>query len=163
MPYAGYGMAIDIYEDIKFQRRMWAVQRIGWIIIAAAIVAGLSGLFGSGPVSRASAEATGLRIEYERFVRLQQPTMIRCFLSGSEPETQIALRRDYLDFVRIEAITPTPARTEASGEWLVYRFTSPVPTSIIEFNLIPETFGRANGTMQTGTGQSIGFHQFIYP
>jgi hypothetical protein len=155
-------MAIDIYEDIKFQRRMWAVQRFGWIIIAAAIVAGLSGLFGSGPVSRASAEATGLRIEYERFVRLQQPTMLRCFLSGTEPETQIALRRDYLDFVRIEAITPTPARTEASGEWLVYRFTSPAPI-FVEFNLIPENFGRLNGTMRAGKGQSIGFHQFIYP
>jgi hypothetical protein len=65
---------MEVNADIEFQRRVWRVQRIGWLIIAAVIVAALLGVFGGGPLSRAAVQGDGLRLEYERFARLQQST-----------------------------------------------------------------------------------------
>jgi len=153
---------VEIDDDVKFQRRVWTAQRVGWVIVGSVIAASLAGLFGTGPVSRASAELAGLRLEYERFGRLQQPTKLRFFISGAQPEIQIALGRDYLDSVRVEAITPAPLRTEADGRWLVYRFAGAAPMSVT-FNLNPEDFGGLSGMLRTPSGETITFRQFIYP
>jgi hypothetical protein len=63
---------MEINADLEFQRRVWAAQRIGWIAIGAFVIAALVGVFGQGPLSSAAAGGNALRIEYERFARLQQ-------------------------------------------------------------------------------------------
>lgn len=153
---------MEIDEDIKFQRRVWTVERVGWAIVAVVIAAALAGIFGNGPLSRASAQAAGLQIVYERFARSQQSTELRCVVSGGQPELQIALSRDYLDSFHIETITPAPVRNEAAGEWLVYRFAGAAPLSIT-FNLKPKNFDSVIGSVRTGAGETVTFHQFIYP
>ena len=61
---------LEIAQDMTFQRRSWAVQRVGWGVVAVTIGAALLGLLGSGPLSRSTAVAPGaFAVEYERFVR----------------------------------------------------------------------------------------------
>jgi hypothetical protein len=153
---------MDIDTDVKFQRRVWTVQRIGWSVIAAVIVAALIGLFGTGPVSRASAQAPGLQLEYDRFGRLQRPMKLRCLVSETKPETQIALSREYLDSVHVVEITPPPVRAEAAGAWLVYRFAGPAPMAVT-FNVKAEEFGNLTGAVRIPDGEAVSFRQFIYP
>jgi hypothetical protein len=153
---------LTIGQDVILQRRIWIGQRIGWSAIAAVIVAGLAGLFGDGPLSRSSAGAANLRIEYERFLRLQQPAKLRCFVTGAPAEAQIALNRDFVGAVRIDAIMPVPVRVEDAGDWTVFRFSGSA-LSAVTFHFTPAEFGSLSGMVRTGKGEAIRFHQFIYP
>jgi hypothetical protein len=153
---------MEIETDVNFQRREWTAQRIGWIVIAAVILAALLGIFGAGPVSRASGQAPGLQLEYDRFVRWRQPMKLRCFVSETKPETQIAMSRNYLDAVQIEQITPPPVQAEAVGAWLVYRFAGPAPMAVT-FNIKAEEFGNLTGAVRIPDGEAVSFHHFIYP
>jgi hypothetical protein len=151
---------MEVNADIEFQRRAWIVQRIGWLVIAAVIVAALLGLFGGGPLSRAAVEGDGLRVAYERFARLQQSTRLQLALPKTAPG-EVALNRGYLELFRIEQITPEPREVEANGEWLVYRFGGS-GTSTVTFHLMPEKFGSVAGAARAD-GNPLAFHQFIYP
>jgi hypothetical protein len=151
---------MEVNADIEFQRRAWTVQRVGWLVIAAIIVGALLGIFGDGPLSRAAVERDGLRLEYERFARLQQSTRLLVELTKTGPG-EIAFNRGYLESFRIEQITPEPREVETSGEWLVYRFGGS-GTSTVIFHLLPEKFGSAAGAARA-YGNSLAFRQFIYP
>lgn len=149
-------------EDVNFQRRMWAVQRLGWVLIGIVVVAALFGTFGTGPLSRASAQAGALRIEYERFARLAQSTRIRVSFTASEIDPQLALSRRYLESVLIQNITPEPAHVAAAGEWIFYRFAVRGPLAVT-FSIKPEHFGRITGAAHIPNERAIVFHQFVYP
>ena len=147
--------------DVNFQRRIWAAQRIGWFVIGIVILAALAGSFGNGPISRASAQGDGLRVHYERFARLQQPTQVRFSLGPTI--AHLAVSRRYVDAVHVEQIIPEPSEVAATGEWLIYRFVGAGPFSIT-FTVKPEQFGGLSGAAQIpGGGRSLAFHQFIYP
>lgn len=151
---------MEIDAEVDFQHRVWIAQRVGWFVIGILILTAILGLFGSGWLSGASVDGSGLRIEYERFARLQQPTRIRLMLSGQTP--QVALHRRYFDSVQIEQITPEPSAVESAGEWLVYRFAGATPGAVI-FQLKPEEFGTLVGAAKLSGGNSLVFRQFVYP
>ena len=46
-----------VREDMRFQRRSWALERVGWAVLALIAIAGLTGALGNGPASRAQASA----------------------------------------------------------------------------------------------------------
>ncbi len=89
------------------------------------VAAALAGLFGTGPLSHTSAHGSGVQIDYERFGRWQQPMKLRCFLSATKSDTQIALSREYLESVQVEEIIPRPVQVEAAGHWLVLSLRRP--------------------------------------
>jgi hypothetical protein len=153
---------MDVDAEVKFQHRVWTAQRVGWIIIGLVVAAALAGLFGTGPLSRASAQGPGVQIDYERFGRWQQPMKLRCFLSATKSDTQIALSRAYLESVQVEEIIPRPVQVEAAGHWLVYRFAGPAPMTIT-FNLRPREFGSLTGAVRSADGEAVSFRHFIYP
>jgi hypothetical protein len=39
---------LEINQDLRFQRRMWAVQRIGWAVMALIVLVGLVGVVRDG-------------------------------------------------------------------------------------------------------------------
>ena len=153
---------MEIDADMDFQRRLWLAQRVGWLIIGIVIIAAICGVFGTGPFSRASAESGGLRVEYERFGRLQQPMKVRFVLSEAKHGAQIALSRAYLNSLHVEQIVPQPSEVEAAGPWLVYRFAGPGPLAVA-FDIKAEEFGRLRGSARAGGGNAVAFRQFIYP
>lgn len=152
-------MEIDV--DVPFQRRVWIGQRVGWFVIGILIITALLGFFGSGPMSRASAQGDGLSIEYERFARLQQPTKLRFMLLTAGP-AQVELSHRYFKSVQIEQVTPEPSSVESAGEWLIYRFAGPRPQAVI-FHLKPEEFGGLAGSARIAGGNPVEFRQFVYP
>ena len=152
---------MQIDADLNFQRRIWTAQRIGWFVVAIVMMAALLGLFGGGPISRASAQGDGVDISYERFARLQQATRVHISL-GPEARSQLALSRRYLDAVHVEQITPEPREIAAAGGWLVYHFTGAGPISIT-FTVTPEHSGGLSGAVQITGGRAVVFEQFVYP
>ena len=117
---------LEIKQDLRFQRRMWALQRIGWAVMALIVLVGLVGVFGAGPLSSATAgkeEAPLFVEEYERFARFMLPTTLRVRLDPmGQGEAHLWLDRGYLESVRPQTVTPEPDSVEAGPDGFTYVF-----------------------------------------
>ena len=157
-----------IEEDLPYQRRAWVIERIGWSLMAAVLVAAVAGVFGRGPLSQAQANLSdgSLTLDYDRVVRFQAPAELRIRLraSPSAGEAVLALSHVYLMAVSVDEIQPPPAQVRRQGEGVAYYF--PVEGSAREievvFRLKPETIGTLSGTVSAGS-RPVQFKQFVLP
>ena len=160
-------LALD--EDLAFQRRIWRIQRIGWVGLALVVVAGLLGLFGGGPLSRAAAgdPAGPLSIDSERFCRREATTTLRVNLRAQPaPDGTAAVVFDdaYLDAIAIEQVVPPPEGSERRPEGVSFRFRLPPngsPTVAI-FLVRLRRAGIVHARLSAG-GRTVGFRQLVYP
>ncbi|HYF62909.1 MAG TPA: hypothetical protein VD886_08865 [Herpetosiphonaceae bacterium] len=152
-------------QDLEFQRRSWVVQRIAWGIMAAVAVAGLAGVFGSGPVSQARAGAGGLSVEYQSFARFQAATTLRVHLDAAaiqDGTAAIRIDQAYLERFEIVDIIPEPAASSIDGAAVVYSFTIGGSGDVV-FNLKPERIGGAVAAIGAASGETVRVEQFVYP
>jgi len=152
----------QIDEDLKFQRREWKIQRVGWLAMALVIIAALLGVFGTGPLSSATIEGEGLRLEHERLCRLQRGTQLRFTIGETGDPVRLLIGGEYLDSVMIDRITPEPAKAEAVSDGVVFQFAVQGPAAVT-FHLTPKKFGSVSGKARLGQAAPISFTQFIYP
>jgi len=81
--------------------------------MAAVVAAGLLGLCGGGPLSRAHARAALFAVRYERISRVGLPEAIRVELApGAAPRLRIG--EAYLEGARILEVSPPPHRVVAA-------------------------------------------------
>ncbi len=161
---------MEIEQDHDFQRLSWRIQRVGWIVMAFALLAGILGLFGSGPLARATVGETGapLRLEYDRFGRIDAPSTLTALLrpSTTRPgEAILHLDRGFTDHFQIEHVQPMPDRTEAGPDHSVYVFgvTGPGEPVRVTFRLRPEQIGPLTGRAREDGGSWLSFTQFVFP
>jgi hypothetical protein len=116
---------LPIEDDLTYHRRWWRMERVVLVGMLFLLAAGLAGMFGRGPLSRATASNGGtLSCEYERFARQFAPTELRCDILDSQMGTLLELRvgRAYYDSVRVDQIAPTPEEEEVTADHVAYRF-----------------------------------------
>lgn len=161
---------IEIQQELRFQRRMWVVQRVGWTVMLLLVLAGLLGLFGHGPLSGATAASAdgAVRVEYERFGRFKSPMSLRIHArpeAMAENALRLAIDRKYLQGVQIQRIVPEPARAEAGDEGVVYviPLAGSGQSATVTFYLKTETIGPLSGSIEAGDGRVVTISQFIYP
>lgn len=100
------GLQID--DDARLQQRTWRIQRLGWLGFVALVLAGLVGLFGSGPLSRATAIGDGVRVEYDRFARLHAPATLLVSIDRAalrDGAVRLVLTGDYIRDAQIQSST----------------------------------------------------------
>jgi hypothetical protein len=160
--------SIEIDQDLDHARALWRVQRVGWIVIALIIIAGAAGAFGDGPLAHASVSSSGLVVRYDRLARHGAPTTI-------DVEVPPAMRRGdtlrfwidrrYADGVKIESVTPEPARSETQSDSLWFTVMAPQSTSPARVNIVlrPQDFGSRSGRLGVHGFGSVAFRQFVYP
>jgi hypothetical protein len=162
--------ALKTEADLGVQRRTWRIQRIGWVIFAVLVIAALAGLFGSGPLSNAEAgsEASGLRIEYERFARLHAPTdlIIRVDrrLAGND-EVAIGLSGDIIEGLELPSTMPPPDGAAVAPDAVVLRFRAdrqPGELKIV-LHAKPRQMGALDARVAVRGGPSHAIRQWIYP
>lgn len=161
---------LEISQDLQFQRREWVVQRVGWLVMTALLVAALAGLFGTGPLSKTTAgdQASPLQAEYYRFWRMASPMPLRLRIAPSlagQGEVGVWVSRAYLEAMRVESITPEPARVEAGTDHFVYVFRLKEPATVISvmFSLEPDRAGRISGQVGLNEESVLTLRHFIYP
>jgi hypothetical protein len=162
--------SIEIDQDIAFQERSWRVQRAAWSAMVLIIAAALLGAFGHGPLSSARAgDENLLRIEYERFVRLESPEKITFTVgrSASRPDSTVELwvDRQWLSEHEVRSIVPDPYETRLTTDRVVYQFRvdSAAFPSRIEFNLDTRGVGALRGSAGISGSAPVKFSQFAYP
>jgi hypothetical protein len=161
---------LEIDQDLDFQRKEWRVERIAWAALTIIVLLALLGLFGTGPLSSATASSDddGLVLDYERFVRHDGEASLDIQVSPdqvSEGEIELWISTAYLDKVRIESISPQPDEVRGEGDRQVYVFLAEAPNApvSITFNLSPDRMGRYSGEMGIVDGPAISFTQLSYP
>lgn len=150
-------------EDMPFQRRQWQIERIGWTLMAALVIAALAGVLGGrGPLARTSVGA----IEYARFARLSAPTTVDVRVAaGTTGALRLRVSDEYLDRMTLRSIVPPPVSTELADRHHVFVFErSSLPGTVrIQLQLEPTTVGRASGWIGVDDAASVSFTHFIYP
>lgn len=161
---------LEIDQDLEHEERAWKFRRIGWILMALIVFAGLAGLLGSGPLSHASAGGpeSPLRVEYPRFARFTAPAYLEIHLSPSAAagrEARVWIDRDYLQDMQIEDVVPEPERVESAGDRLVFvmPLAEPGRSTAIELHLQAQRIGSLEGRVGVEGGSSLQFQQLIYP
>ena len=159
---------LEIDQDLRFQRRKWALERIGWAVMALVVLVGLLGLFWTGPLSSATAgeKKAPLFVEYGRFTRFMLPTTLRVRLDPTgQGEVRLWLDRGYLESVRTQTVTPEPDSVEAgrNGFTYIFKVDNPNRPIVVTFDLQPQTIGRLEGRVGLEGGERVEFEQFVYP
>src|SRR4051794_27091753 len=140
---------LEISEDEGVHQRSWSFQRAGWTALALIAAAGLLGIIGPGPLSKATAgEKEGpLSVGYERFAHAQTATQMHLRLGAGAArgnEARVAINSDYLHHMRVEDVEPRPESATATEGAVVYTFRVDDPSRPTEavFHLEPEEAGR---------------------
>ncbi len=158
------GLEIDI--DPVRQRREWRVKRIAWALLYVALAAIVSGVLGKGPISTTGA-ASGdgsVHVEYERFVRRHAPDQLRVTATAAADTVGIRVDSAYLSDVRLEEVTPEPARVVTADDATTFVFnTRPGARLHLAFDYQPERVGTLRGSVAADGGEAVAFSQFVYP
>lgn len=177
---------LQIQQNIRFQEREWRLQRLGWIVFVAIVIAAVLGLFGGGGVfaQKRIDTGTGFALEFSRFERSGAFTKLRIDAQpngATQNEFSIWIDRQYLHDFDIENITPTPVRSELTGETLSFVFStrarngedilsgtnmsSEANTYRITFTLNADRFGIVEGKigLVDNANTTIRFRQLFYP
>jgi hypothetical protein len=176
--------SIDIQgDDPAFERRTHAVQRAGWWSMLIITLLACAGLFGHGPISRATAQSDdgSASARFERFVRAGAAQTWRCTLPCMGHRVLAHVNRRYLEHMYEVEISPAPAevRAAAAGD-VIYVLAcerqghgaGQEHEMVIEFRGRPRGAGRvpcevrvqadpADGISAREVG--LAFNQFVYP
>ena len=159
---------LEHVRDLRFQYREWAIQRGGWLVMMAIIIAALIGLLGAGPLSSASAESGPLQLQYARFERRHARTVLEVSVTSSadnQDQVEVWVSADYLARIEITSIVPEPEEVRVADDRVVYRFNideqADRPTILIA--LEPDDPGRSTGRIGVIDGPELTFWQFVYP
>lgn len=163
-PRKGQEDGIEVDEEIRFQRLSWTVQRVGWGLIAATLVAGALGLLGLGPAARHRITIDGtLEVEYYRIARRYAPLELRFSARPVSVDTfTVGLSQELLDRLEIQRIDPEPAATVADSWGTDYQFAIAAPTRIT-FHVEPNRAGGIPGRIRTANGAAAGLPLMVLP
>jgi len=159
---------LEVSQDLDHEKKVWRVQRIGWAILFLLWLAGVAGLFGSGPLSGSTASGSGLRLEYDRFVRSTAPQKLTLHLGPTvtaHPKVRLWVDRQYLENQQIESVVPEPESVEAGPDRMVFTFSMAKPgaPTAVTVRLQTRRAGSLQGRVGVEGGGSLQFHQIVYP
>jgi hypothetical protein len=154
-------------EDMQFQRRTWLAERIGWIVMAALLVAGLAGVFFHGPLSRTIARTTdeSIAIEYERFAH---KTALTHFIIRTSPplpdQVLVRLGRSFANMHDIDSIEPRPIRGSGGSYGLEFVFArSSAGDLVVYLAARPKRFGSMSLQVEVEGRGALNIAQLVYP
>jgi hypothetical protein len=154
-----------VQEDMRFQRRSWAAERTGWILLALIAVAGLTGVFGTGPLSRQQVSAGPLTVHYEQFQRRTRLAPFRFDVTRT-PGAEVSLKLDdaFARDFQIASIEPPPIRSATAPDGIALTFAAePGKAGSIVIWAHSHRYGLTTVTAAVDGSAPASFWIFIYP
>jgi len=160
----------DIDQDLAFSRREWRVERVGWVVIALLVLAGLLGLLGRGPLTeKVAQDAAGQAwVEYYSIDHAGASSELRLHVERgvvAADQVWLTLNAAYLDRIEIESIAPEPAAQQRAEDGIVFGFYLIEPGQPVDLSLQYHfiEYGRATGEIRIEGGPQLSFSQFVLP
>jgi hypothetical protein len=153
----------EFQAEERIHRREWLAQRIAWVLLILIILAGLAGLFGSGPLSKRSIATASGTIEVDRFARRRASD--EWLIRAIQDDSQLALRisASFLERYEIRAIVPEPASARVDGSDVVFVFDAAAARGTVAFHVEPEAIGLSEGSFVLNDSEPLLIRQFVYP
>jgi hypothetical protein len=156
---------LDVAQDVRFQERMWSVQRVTWVAVVILLAAAVLGVFGgSGPLERASLQfrdGAG-QLSFDRFARLGAPTSVEIELHAGEGARNVAIARSWLDDYRVDGVLPQPKSVTALSDRYVFSFDV-AASGEARLALTPRQAGRHRAVVWAPADTTVRFTQVVYP
>jgi hypothetical protein len=155
--------SLPLDQDLVFQRRWSVVQRIGQGVFLLVLLAALAGVFGTGPLAHATANAPGgtVGVDYDRFLRTTQSSSLQVSTGGGSPGGDVSLASSYVDVIDVSDVSPQPDSETTTQDRLVLSYQDHLPAQV-QITLAPRTMGVHRGRVWV-RGQAVSFHQVVYP
>ena len=162
--------SLEVSEDIRWERRIWAFQRFGRYALALFLLLAFLGFTGSGPLSNASASSPDdlLSVSYERIDRINAPSTFQISFEPdlvSGDELQIWISSDFMRQVQMNQITPEPESVEIGAARYVFTFavTADADPAPISFQFRPERPGISRAHIGVVDGPEISLRKLMLP
>jgi hypothetical protein len=163
-------MANKIPEtDSGERRRARLVHLVGVAFFVLVLLAALIGLVGKGPLSKVKggSAATGLQIEYFRFIHYQGPVDLRIFVGAAAATNgmvRLQLSKAFVEEVEIERIDPEPEAATAGPTHFTYaiRIETNAPAEV-RVRFASSHFGRLNFEVGLADGPRLKLQHFVFP
>ena len=142
------------------QERGWHLQAIGlWCIFVIVLTAAV-GLYGDGVVSKTTIDQNNVKLEFQRFFRVDAEMHVR-IRTSSPNDIKMSFPVDYLSHFQITSIVPSPATSRFKESRIEYVFNGGDGAEI-SFYLVPKDFGSMNGSV-TVNDELFVINHFIFP
>lgn len=117
-------MALDLHPDRKLEERWWQIERVGWLVMLAIVIAALLGLTGrGGPLATAEASAGSATIVYPRVSRWQTASDLSVeFPAGKAGKGEVLIPAPFASQFAVESVAPEPSSVTATPEGMLYEF-----------------------------------------
>ena len=164
-------MPDELFAAVKTYPRFelgWnRLQALTEVVVAIVVAAGLLGLFGTGPLSSATAEGANkaIGITYERILRRTVQTELRIALHRptAGPTVEVLMPDAFLNDMSIASSSPRASAMRVAPHGITYVFdVGPEGTGHITFDLKPKGYGAITSPFVVA-GEPIVLHQFIFP
>lgn len=132
------GSSIDVETDRKFQERFWIAVRIGWVAMAAILLAALLGFTGSGgSYSGQRLSAGEATVEIPAVSRWAASDTMTIKIRAPAKRTTVLVPAGFGDVFSLEAINPQPQSVSAGpqGDEFVFELKPGEGETSIEFSL----------------------------
>jgi len=160
---------LQVDQDMAFHKRMWTVQRLGWVVCTFVLAAAAVGLLGDGPMAERSAKAGDvLEVRYGRIERHRSPSKMSVWVSTDVADAgvvEVWLDRVFADRLRIDSVTPEPESVTTSATRVTYTFEvdEAQPRAHISYAVDHQGIGPQRGEVGIVGGRTVGFGQFVLP
>jgi len=152
-----------VQEHMHFQRRMWLVERVGWAALTAIALLALTGLFGTGWLSKATADGKDLSIRYERFQRATKLAEFSFRFAAGEGERSLHLNTAFQQNYEIASIQPQPSRSQAGEDGLTLTFATSPAGGMVSLWAHPRSYGISEIEARSGSAPPLAFSIIVYP
>lgn len=161
---------LQVAQDMRYQRRSWFVQRVGWAVMLLVLLAAVAGVFGEGPVGAGAvaAEDGSFSVLFAEYPRKRAPETLRFRVNAGaveEDELRVAFSRGYLSGVELQSVYPEPDSVETGATEIVFVFTlseEGLPAEVL-FNVLYDDIGRKQGNLRLEGHPAVRIRQFVYP
>ena len=159
---------IQLSDDFPFTRKSWIVERAGWGLLIAVLVAALLGGLAPGLFSRRTTASGSLAVEYDRFghFKTEETITLRLTSRPEDPDrVSFWIDESFLDGVSIEKIRPHPLEVRPEEGRTTFLFAAPPrhASVTVRIDVVPERPGPLAGRFGQAKGSLVDVRQFIYP
>lgn len=160
--------ACPIREDLRFQKVMWSIERMGWLVMAAIVAAAMIGLLGGPTTRQETRDASGrVHVEYQHFQRHLDPTAMRLKIdTQGQSLFELTIGKELAQSFEFRSVVPEPIETQAHEGGLLMKFAASsdntMPAEIVIVG-IPDRPGRVSGGIGLFGETPAPIDIFIYP
>lgn len=161
-------MSLQINQNERFQQREWRLERIGWGVVGAFVLAGLIGLLGAGPLSWATDRSDGglVTVGYQRITHHEADDSLTLVLPADAVEEgiiSVELTGTWISGVDLQSISPQPSEERAVPRGVVFDIAVERPgTTEVVVGFRAQEYGTLEATVSV-RGDTMSFTQLVLP